>query len=164
MLELARTYGTPTYVYDLDRVSQQVSALKSAFPSADLRYAVKANPCGAVLRHLAGHTLGAEVITLGELERALRAGFSPERILLGGPKQDDALRHRALQAGIKWVSLDSVSQWERWRQDLEGQEVRFLVRLNPALDPHTHEHLATGAAESKFGMTLGGSSRPLQPR
>ena len=157
--QLARTYGTPTYIYDLDRVSQQVSALREAFLSADLvdiHYAVKANPCGAVLRHLAGQKLGAEVITLGELERALRAGFSPEHLLLGGPKQDDALRYRAVQAGVKLVSLDSVSQWEMWQQDLKNEEVnmRFLVRLNPALDPRTHEHLATGAAESKFGMTL----------
>ena len=159
LFELARTYGTPTYVYDLDKVSQQVSALRGAFPQTDLHpdihYAVKANPCGAVLRHLAGHGLGAEVITLGELERALRAGFPPAHILLGGPKQDSALRRRAVQAGVKLVSLDSVSQWERWQKDLRKEVgVRFLVRLNPALDPRTHEHLATGAAESKFGMTL----------
>ena len=131
--------------------------MREAFPRADLYYAVKANPCGAVLRHLTSHNLGAEVITLGELERALRAGFQPEHLLLGGPKQDDALRCQALQAGVKRMSLDSVSQWERWRQVLQGEEageVRFLVRLNPALDPHTHEHLATGAATSKFGMTL----------
>ncbi len=160
LLELAHIYGTPTYVYDLDKVSQQVSALREAFSQADLypdiRYAVKANPCGAVLRHLAGHGLGAEVITLGELERALRSGFPPKHLLLGGPKQDDALRDRAARAGVKLVSLDSVSQWENWRQDVRSGEVdtRFLVRLNPALDPRTHEHLATGAAESKFGMTL----------
>lgn len=165
LLELAQTYGTPTYVYDLDKVSQQVEALREAFSHADLHpdihYAVKANPCGAVLRHLAGHGLGAEVITLGELERSLRSGFPPEHLLLGGPKQDDALRDRATRAGVKLVSLDSVSQWETWREswreiwrDLESKEVRFLVRLNPALDPRTHEHLATGAAESKFGMTL----------
>ncbi len=161
LLELAQTYGTPTYVYNLDKVSAQVDALREALPGADLHYAVKANPCGAVLRHLAKRGLGAEVITLGELERALRAGFPPEHILLGGPKQDDALRSRAVQAGVKQVSLDSVSQWRGWEQDLQqdfvSQEVkvRFLVRLNPALDPRTHEHLATGAAESKFGMTLG---------
>ena len=160
LLELAHTYGTPTYVYDLDKVSAQVDALLEALPRADLHYAVKANPCGAVLRHLAEQGLGAEVITLGELERALRAGFPPEHILLGGPKQDDALRSRAVQAGVKLVSLDSVSQWESWERDLQQDfqrqevEVRFLVRLNPALDPRTHEHLATGAAESKFGMTL----------
>ena len=157
LLELAQAYGTPTYVYDLDRVSRQVSALLEALPGADLHYAVKANPCGAVLKHLAGCELGAEVITLGELERALRAGFPPEHILLGGPKQDDALRRRAAQAGVKRVSLDSVSQWEMWQREVrvEMAGVRFLVRLNPALDPRTHEHLATGAAESKFGMTLG---------
>ena len=162
LLELAQACGTPTYVYDLDKVSQQVSALREAFFQADLHpdihYAVKANPCGAVLRHLAEQKLGAEVITLGELERALRAGFSPEHLLLGGPKQDDALRDRAARAGVRLVSLDSVSQWEKWReawqQDLKSEDTRFLVRLNPALDPRTHEHLATGAAESKFGMTL----------
>ena len=130
--------------------------MRAAFPDADLHYAVKANPCGAVLGHLAKQNLGAEVITLGELERSLRAGFPPEHLLLGGPKQDDALRCLALQAGVKRVSLDSVSQWRMWQQALQGEEarVRFLVRLNPALDPHTHEHLATGAATSKFGMTL----------
>ena len=157
LLELARIYGTPTYVYDLDRVSRQVSALRGAFLQADLHpdlhYAVKANPCGAVLKHLAGQGLSAEVITLGELERALRAGFPPERLLLGGPKQDEALVRKALQAGVRRVSLDSVSQWRVWRE-VQQKGVRFLVRLNPALDPRTHEHLATGAAESKFGVTL----------
>ena len=151
--EVASSYGTPTYLYDLDVVSQQVKSLRAALPDARLLYAVKANPSGAVLRHLAALGLGAEVITLGELERSVRAGIAPDKVLLGGPGQDGALVARALELGVKLVSLNSVSQWQSWRE-LDTNGMTFLPRVNPALDPQTHEHLATGAATSKFGMTV----------
>ena len=150
--DAAETYGTPLYVYDLDKVSAQVERLRRAFPDAKLSYAVKANPCGAVLRRLAALGLGAEVISEGELARAHRAGFAPERILLGGPRQDAGLVAAAQAAGVGWVSLDSLSQAEAWAT--QPGAVHFLVRLNPALDPRTHEHLATGAATSKFGLAF----------
>ncbi len=149
---VAEAFGTPVYIYDLDRVNAQVGRLRRAFPEAELFYAVKANPCGAVLRRLAALGLGAEVITEGELARALRAGFSPERIVLGGPRQDAGLVAAALAARVGWVSIDSSSQATCWTR--QAGSSRFLVRLNPALDPRTHEHLATGAAASKFGMPL----------
>ena len=149
--KIAEKFGTPTYVYALDEVDARLQELQAALPAARLHYAVKANPCGAVLRHLARRGLGAEVITEGELARALAAGFPPQKILLGGPRQDPPLIEKAGAAGIRLVSLDSLSQAELW----EERDVRFLLRLNPALDPRTHEHLATGAASSKFGMTLG---------
>ncbi len=148
---IAERYGTPCYVYDLDTVTAQVDNLRYSLPEADLFYAVKANACGAVLRHLAKQNVGAEVISIGELERAVAAGV--KNIILGGPRQDGDLIARALEVGVSLVSLDSVSQWEVWR-DFVTADVSFVVRLNPALDPRTHEHLATGAAESKFGMTF----------
>ena len=95
---------------------------------------------------------GAEVITEGELARALRAGFPAERILLGGPRQDAGLIAAARAAGVGWVSLDSAAQAECWSKTPTA--AKFLVRLNPALDPRTHEHLATGAATSKFGVAF----------
>ncbi len=147
---VAERFGTPTYVYDVGRVRSQVEALRRAVPSAHLFYAVKANPCGAVLRSLAEGGLGAEVISLGELARALRAGIPAGRILLGGPRQDAPLIAAAQEAGVGWVSLDSLSQAQAWGE--VETEARFLVRLNPGLDPRTHEHLATGAATSKFGV------------
>jgi diaminopimelate decarboxylase len=154
---IAREFGTPAYAYDLDRIRQRVSQLQAALPAAWIRYAVKANPSGAVLRALeALPGTGVEVITAGELARALAAGFTGDRILLGGPAQDAGLRRMALEHGVALVSLDSVSQWDCWQQELadsgEGNP-QFLVRINPALDPRTHEHLATGAADSKFGMS-----------
>ena len=151
LLEAAARFGTPLYLYDLDTITRQVAQVRTTFPTAELFFAVKANPCGAVLRHLAALGLGAEVISEGELARALRAGIPEGRILLGGPRQDTRLLAAARSVGIGWVSLDSVSQAESWLQ--HPAEVKFLVRLNPALDPHTHEHLATGAATSKFGIT-----------
>lgn len=149
---IAERFGTPTYVYDLDVVDANLRALRRALPDAALRYAVKANPNGAVLRHLAGADVGAEVITLGELERALRAGMIPATLVLGGPRQDPALVARAAEVGVGLVSLDGAGSWRAWRPHLEASPARFLVRVNPGLDPHTHEHLATGAATSKFGV------------
>lgn len=147
---VAERFGTPVYAYDLDIVSARVEQLRRALPDADLFYAVKANPCGAVLRHIAGLGLGAEVITEGELARALHAGIPAERILLGGPRQDARLIAAAQAACVGWASLDSLSQAESWTA--QAATAKFLVRLNPGLDPRTHEHLATGAASSKFGL------------
>ena len=154
---VAERFGTPTYLYDLGHLRAQVAELKRAVPSAQLFYAVKANPNGAILKCLAELGLGAEVISLGELARALRAGIPAERILLGGPRQDAPLIAAAQEAGVGWVSIDSSSQAEAWLET--DTHAKFLVRLNPALDPRTHEHLATGAATSKFGMPFGEASQ-----
>lgn len=153
LLAIAERHGTPTYVYDLDLVSERAAQLRAAFPAAEIRYAVKANANGALLKHLAGLGLGAEALTAGELERALRAGFAPERIVLGGPGHTPELARRAADAGVGLVSLDSAGAWDVWRA-VKAPAARFLVRLNPGFDPHTHEHLATAAATSKFGEPM----------
>lgn len=153
--QIAAEHGTPLYVYDLDSVRARLQQLREALPEASIRYAVKANPSAAVLRTLAQAGAGAEVITEGELVRALEAGISAADVLVGGPAQGAELRQRALTAGVGAVSLDSESQWDDWQPELEqavGPAPAFLVRVNPALDPRTHQHLATGSADSKFGL------------
>lgn len=154
LMEVAARFGTPTYLYDLTRVTAQAERLQRAFPTARLHYAVKANANGALLRHIANLGMGAEALTLGELERSLRAGFPPGRILLGGPGITPALANRAVEAGVELVSLDGPGAYEAFRESQSGEldAMRFLVRLNPGFDPHTHEHLATAAASSKFGL------------
>ena len=146
---VAARHGTPTYVYDLETISQRLGEIRAAFPGASVHYAVKANGLGAILRHLRELGTGAEALTLGELERSLSAGFDPSTILLGGPGHTPDLARRASEAGVGLVSLDSRGAWEVWRT-VPAADVRFLVRLNPAFDPHTHEHLATAAEHSKF--------------
>ena len=105
---VAERHGTPTYVYDLETISEKVKHLRQVLPNATLLYAVKANPSGAVLRHLASQGVGAEVITLGELERAVRAGIAKEKIILSGPRQDRELIGRALELNIRHIRLDST--------------------------------------------------------
>lgn len=168
--------GTPTYVYDLDAIEARVTMLRQRLPGALLRFALKANSNVDVLRHLAMLGVGAEVITLGELARATRAGIAAEDIILGGPGQPAYLVAAGASAGVGNVSLDSDGQWALWRDVglslAAGSNIvappvgtagldqrRFLVRVNPGLDPHTHEHLATGAAGSKFGLPVDAARR-----
>ena len=154
LVELARRHGTPLWVYDLAVVDRALETLRSVAPDAILAYAVKANASGALLRHLAAAGIGAEAITVGELTRSLRAGIAAERTVVGGPAQDPSLRELARAAGVARVSLDSVGQWRSWRADAGGWPagLRAFVRVNPGLDPHTHEHMAVGKADSKFGL------------
>lgn len=150
--DLAARHGTPLYVYDLDAVGAAVAALRAAFPGVDLRFAVKANPAAGVLAHLAGLGVGAEAITQGELARALRAGIPAARVLVGGPAQDAPLRRlaRAVPPGL--ISLDGEGTWVTWRDEGPPDGTRFVVRVNPRLDPRTHPHMATGSEGSKFGV------------
>ena len=151
LLRLAERHGTPLYVYDLDQVAARVATLRAALPGARLRYAVKANAAGALLRRLAGAGVGAEVITVGELARALRAGIPASDTLVSGPGQDADLRRLAREADVGLVSLDGPGQWRAWRGDLPPT-TRFLVRVRPGFDPGTLPQLATGARDSKFGL------------
>jgi diaminopimelate decarboxylase len=150
--DLADRFGTPLYAYDLDAIDPEVARLRTAFPGVDLRFAVKANPAGAVLAHLAALGVGVEAITVGELARSLRAGVPAERVLIGGPAHDTAMRRLAQAVPPGLVSLDGDGTWAAWLRDGLPQGTRFLIRLNPRLDPLTHPHMATGAEESKFGL------------
>lgn len=149
---LAEHHGTPLYVYDLDVVSAEVARVRAALPEADLRFAVKANPNGAVLAHLADLGVGVEAITVGEATRAARAGVPGQRTLLSGPAQDAALRRWARAVPPDLVSLDGEGTWAAWSAEPLPVGTRFLVRVNPRLDPRTHPHMATGADVSKFGI------------
>jgi diaminopimelate decarboxylase len=151
LLELAERHGTPLYVYDLDQVAARVAALRAALPGARLRYAVKANAAGALLARLAGAGVGAEVITVGELARALRAGIPASETLLSGPGQDADLRRLARDADVGLASLDGADPWRAWREALPPT-TRFLVRVRPGFDPGTLPQLATGAEDAKFGL------------
>lgn len=151
LMRLAERHGTPLYVYDLDRVAARVAALRAALPGVRLRYAVKANPNGVLLRRLAEAGVGVEAITVGELARALRAGVPAGDALVSGPGQDDDLRRLARDADVGLVSLDGPDQWRAWRGDLPPT-TRFLIRVRPGFDPGTLPQLATGARGSKFGL------------
>lgn len=160
LLDIAATYGTPCYVYDTAIVERQIHNLRQYFSNAHIYYALKANPYHGILELFQQHNFGAEVISQGEIKAAREAALP---LLVGGPRQDEAMLACALEHDdIGYISLDSASQWQNWQEvhhaQQQSQEVmpkgNLLIRLNPQLDPKTHPHLATGAADSKFGLPL----------
>ncbi len=111
---LAERFGTPVYVYDLEVVERQVSALRAVLPPAvELAYAVKANPALAVVEYLGRLGLGADVASSGELATARRAGIAGDRVVMTGPgKRDDELR-AAVAAGVRAVTVESPGELGR---------------------------------------------------
>ncbi len=152
--ELAATYGTPLYVYDLDVVSQRVQALRSALPERfDLAFAVKANPSLAVLAHLAGLGVGADVASGGELEAALRAGIPSQRIVFTGPGKRDAELARAAVAGLRAVTVESLGELSRLSELARAAGRRVPVVLRASSGGRDDGSIIT-AGFDKFGMLL----------
>ena len=154
--DLAARFGTPFYAYDLDVVSRQVASLQAVLPvQADLAYAVKANPNLSVLRHLAGAGLGADVASGGELGQALRAGFSPDRIVFTGPgKRDEELR-AAVEAGVRVVTVESPNELRRLASIAESLGRRQPVLLRAAVSEAARlerVRLVGDDGAGKFGM------------
>jgi diaminopimelate decarboxylase len=145
----ADRWGTPLYVTDLDAAAARAGSWQRALPGALVAYAVKANPDPALLRRLARDGIGFEVVGPVELAQAQRAGASPDRIVANGIGQTDADLVAALAAGAL-VNAESIGALET----LVRHPGRIGVRVNPAVDARTHRHLATGAADAKFGIAL----------
>ncbi len=153
---LAERFGTPLYVYDLDVVDRQVAALRAAVPASfELAYAVKANPALAVVAHLGRLGLGADVASGGELATALRAGIPAERIVFTGPgKRDDELE-RAVEAGVRVVTVESPGELERLERIAGRLGRRVPVMLRASAGPAgriERVRLVGDDGAGKFGM------------
>lgn len=154
LIEAADRWGTPLYVLDLDRASANAVAWRRALPDDSLvAYAVKANSDPALLRRLAAEGFGFEVVGSIELALALRAGGDPRRIVVNGVGQTDADLAAALATGAL-VNAETLGGLDALLAADVGGGGRIGLRVNPAVDAHTHPHLATGAASSKFGIAL----------
>lgn len=143
-------FETPFYAYDLEVIRTRVENLHKAFPNSEIFYAMKANPRLGILRRLLGWDVFLEAVSLGEVYRAYRAGFRKIEILLNGPVKTPAMLEELKAMGVPILGLDSVADAERVARILPGSKV--ILRVNPDLPIATHDHLATGRGESKFGI------------
>lgn len=163
---LAHTYGTPLYVYSGAAVAAAYDAYAHAFAGRPTRvcYALKANSNGAVLRLLARRGAGADIVSGFELDAALRAGFTPERIVFAGVGKTDAEMAAGLAAGIGEFNCESEAQLERLGAlaAQRGQRARVALRVNPDIDPRSHPYISTGLRESKFGLDIAAARAVLQ--
>ncbi len=154
VLELAREFGTPAYVYAEDDMRARARAYLEAFRARAERfeviYASKAFPCTAAYRLFAEEGLSTDVASGGELHLALAGGYEPERIYFHGNNKTPAELDYALEAGVGHIVLDSFDEIER----LRGREARVMIRVRPGIEPSTHSYIQTGQEDSKFGFGL----------
>jgi diaminopimelate decarboxylase len=152
---LARTYGTPLVVMDVETIQRAIDSFRAICEPLGVRisYAAKAFLCAEFARLLSESSLRMDVCSLGELEIAERAAFSPARLTLHGAGKTDAELRAALEGRVGRVVLDGLSDLERLTRLASAQaRIRVLLRLNTGVDVDTHEHIQTVGPESKFGL------------
>jgi diaminopimelate decarboxylase len=146
MREAAERFGTPLYAYSAAELDAALGRVRAAFADARIWYAMKANPNLTLLRRLKAAGVGFECVSLGELARALKVGAGGEETLVNGPAKSDEEYRLGGELGATFI-VDRLEE-----VGLLPPASRVLVRINPGLSVSTHDHLATGAAHSKFGV------------
>ena len=153
---LAQQFGTPLFVYDETEIRERCREYVDTFRGS-VAYASKAFLCQAMVHIVAEEGLDIDVASGGELHVALAAGMPPQRIVLHGNNKSIAELRQAMTIGVKHIVVDSFDELDRIHElvTVDGLPVpSVLVRVNPGVDAHTHEYLATGAVDSKFGFAL----------
>jgi diaminopimelate decarboxylase len=158
LADLADRHGTPLYVYSARTLERHYRVYASAFAGVEhlICFAAKANPSLAVLALLGRLGAGADIVSGGELQRALLAGIPAGRIVYSGVgKTADEMR-AALGAGIMVFNLESAEELEQLDRvaGALGLRAPIALRVNPDVDPGTHPYVATGLKTSKFGVTF----------
>ncbi len=146
MKQAADTFGTPLYAYSAAELDAALRRVQDAFGSARIWYAMKANPNLTLLRRLALSGVGFECVSLGELERAVKVGAGGDTVIVNGPAKSDEEYRLGSELGATFI-VDRAEE-----VGLLPPASRVLVRVNPGLEVSTHDHLATGAGHSKFGV------------
>jgi diaminopimelate decarboxylase len=155
---IAAAEGTPLYVYSAATIAGRYKAIDEAFagyPHA-IHYALKANSTLAITRLLRGLGSSADANSGGEIDVALRAGFTPAQVVFTGVgKTTDELAH-AIDLGVRMINVESAGELERVDALSRERRVRtkIAIRINPDVDAKTHPHISTGLKINKFGIAI----------
>lgn len=154
---IADAVGTPAYVYSTATLERHYEVFKSAFAPRDVlvAFAVKANANIAVLATLARKGAGADTVSQGEIERALKAGVPANKIIFSGVgKTEDELAF-AVNAGVHQINVESVAELATLSRIAAGLEKRpaIAIRVNPDVGAGGHEKISTGKGDAKFGVS-----------
>ncbi len=158
LADVVKKFGTPCYVYSRSAIEQQWQALDSALAAQKhlICYAVKANSNLAVLNILARLGSGFDIVSVGELERVLKAGGDAGKIVFSGVGKKANEMQRALEVGIKCFNVESLAELDRLNEVATaiGKIAPVSLRVNPDVDAETHPYIATGLKENKFGIAF----------
>ncbi|HIE64680.1 MAG: diaminopimelate decarboxylase [Nitrospira sp.] len=155
---LAEKVGTPFYVYSHHTLRRHILAYKKAFAAVPhlIAFAVKANANIAVLRVFANEGGGGDIVSSGELHRALKAGMDPKNLVFAGVGKTRKEMKEALRAGILMFNVESAQELVALDETAKGLGVKAPValRVNPDVNPRTHPYISTGLKKSKFGIEI----------
>ena len=163
---IASQFGTPCYVYSKAAISNNFLAYQSALADKEhlICYAVKANSNIAVLQTLAELGAGFDIVSIGELERVLRAGGDPAKVVFSGVAKTASEMQRALELGIHCFNVESEAELELLNSTAASCDAIAAVslRVNPDVDAQTHPYISTGLKENKFGIDINLAAKVYQ--
>lgn len=149
---------TPFYYYDLDVLRTTLDEIQhqAAGHRFKVHYAVKANGNPLILKEVASHGLGADLVSGGELKAAIEAGFKPQQMNFSGVGKTDWEILLGLEHGIGCFNVESIQELEVINQLAGecGKKADIAIRVNPDIDAHTHKYITTGTADNKFGINI----------
>ena len=158
LTRVAKEFGTPTYVYSAGTILDHYARLDAALAPLDhlICYAVKANSNRAILNLLVRAGAGFDIVSAGELFRVLAAGGDPAKCTFAGVgKSRDEIEY-ALDQGVYSFNVESEAELDSIERIARAKKMRapIALRVNPDVDPHTHQYISTGSQENKFGIAL----------
>jgi len=154
LLELARTYATPLFVYDEATLRARAREAADAFDDG-VAFAAKSFLCGAMARLAVDEGLCIDVATGGELDLVIRAGVPARRVIMHGNNKSVAELERALTLGVHRIVVDNFDEITRLKELVDVQRpLACLVRVTPGVEAHTHEFVRTGQEDTKFGFSV----------
>ena len=156
--QIAKEVGTPTYVYSRATLERHFMAFQKGFEGLDhlICFAVKSNTTKAVINLFASLGGGADIVSGGEMARAIAAGVEPEKIVYSGVGKTEAEMEAALEAGILMFNAESSQELDILEQvaGRMGKKAPVSIRVNPDVDAKTHPKITTGMANNKFGLPM----------
>src|SRR5688572_14887784 len=155
--QIAKEIGTPCYIYSHATLTRHIRAYDSAFKSIPhlIAFAMKANSNLAILRLMAKEGSGVDIVSGGELFRAIKAGVPPSKIVFAGVGKNAEEIRDALKAEILMFNIESSAEMHALNDVAAsiGRRARVALRINPDIDPKTHPYISTGLKKSKFGIS-----------
>ena len=156
--KIAGDFGTPCFIYSHNDLVKNFSEIKNVFASEKRKvfYSVKANSNLSILKVLLELGAGFDIVSLGELERVIKIGAQPEKIIYSGVGKSEEEIIRSLEYGIHCFNVESFSELERINSIAEklNKVAPVSIRINPNIDPGSHEFISTGVETTKFGINL----------
>jgi diaminopimelate decarboxylase len=158
LARVAAEFGTPTYVYSAGTILDHYTRLDAALAPLDhlICYAVKANSNRAILNLLVRAGAGFDIVSVGELFRVLAAGGDPVKCTFAGVGKSPEEIEYALEQGVYSFNVESEAELAAIERIARAKKMRapIALRVNPDVDPHTHQYISTGSQENKFGIAL----------